>query len=482
MKWKIGFALALITGLAAGCTAESPTSVGQAQEAATLLADEQDPGFSIAEANVLIVGDAAATSAMNTLRNHLQANGHTATLVYGAVPSGLSAFNTIWVVRANTPLSAGDRSLLLDFLAEGGGIHLSGENSFYDPLNDALNTFVQEAVIDSGGLRIGRQGDVSGFRSPYYPTNGDAIADVTVAPQATELIELQGAGGIGGLSPNSNHTLAVGGFFGNQVVAAAWSANQLTTGAGKLSVVMDTNWISKLGETDNDNADLLLNLQEFLTGEVVVNQPPVAVAELPDGQDLDCDDGTGEARQQVPVLLDGAGSSDPDGDALNFAWFRQGQFLGAEPQVEVLLPIGTHTLTLIVDDGEFEDVSQVDVEITCNIACTPGDGLFNRCHPGCPCDHSEGDCDTDADCLPGLICLHDAGFAFGYEDDEVDVCSNVCPELGVGAWNYCSPECPCSAGEGDCESDDDCAPGLRCVSDIGPAFGFQREVDVCEPG
>jgi hypothetical protein len=61
------------------------------------------------------------------------------------------------------------------------------------------------------------------------------------------------------------------------------------------------------------------------------------------------------------------------------------------------------------------------------------------------------------------------------------VCSSQCPTLGVGAWNYCSPQCPCDAGEGDCESDADCIPGLRCVSDIGPAFGFQREVDLCEP-
>lgn len=114
------------------------------------------------------------------------------------------------------------------------------------------------------------------------------------------------------------------------------------------------------------------------------------------------------------------------------------------------------------------------IEITC------GSGLWEACTADCPCAHGVGDCDSDDDCAGDARCLHDAGVGFGYADPEVDVCASGCPVEGVGAWNYCTPECPCSAGEGDCDSNDDCEPGLKCARDVGPAYGYDRETDVCE--
>jgi hypothetical protein len=53
---------------------------------------------------------------------------------------------------------------------------------------------------------------------------------------------------------------------------------------------------------------------------------------------------------QGEVTLDGTGSSDPDGDALTYTWSGDfGTLTGATP--EVTLPLGTHTITLTVDDG-----------------------------------------------------------------------------------------------------------------------------------
>lgn len=117
----------------------------------------------------------------------------------------------------------------------------------------------------------------------------------------------------------------------------------------------------------------------------------------------------------------------------------------------------------------------------CSTECPePGQvGVGEFCTPECPCEHGEGDCDSDEDCVSGL-CLRDAGPAFGYDDSEIDVCSNICPTLGVGSLDYCSPACPCDAGEGDCDGDADCAPGLSCTDNVGPSYGFPAEVDVCE--
>ena len=485
MTRMIGSAMVVAAILAAGCTMEGAQS--RSQES---LASEQqlsEPPLSTeAVANVLIFGDANA-AILNQLRSRLQLLGHTAQISSNfRLPTSLeqlSVFHTVWHVGSRTALTQQERELLLAYLAAGGGVHLTGETVGSDTMNDSLTALVRAAVQGASSVTLGRQGSVPGqFSSPYYGVNGSAAGGVSTTPNQVALIELVNSGGIGGLPLTSRHVLATGGFLGDKVVGAVWEGSDLVGRDGALSVVMDSEWLAKLNETDNDNAKLVQNLQEHLTGSPAVNQPPVAVAEIPSGQNLDCND-NGTVREQVPVQLDGSGSSDPDAgpSALTYTWFERGEPIGFGPTPTVDLEIGNHTIVLIVNDGEDESFASVSLSITCTVDCTPGGSLFTRCHPGCPCDHGEGDCDTEADCLPGLVCLHDAGFAFGYEDDEVDVCSNQCPTLGVGAWNYCSPQCPCDAGEGDCESDADCFPGLRCVSDIGPAFGFQREVDLCEP-
>jgi hypothetical protein len=47
-------------------------------------------------------------------------------------------------------------------------------------------------------------------------------------------------------------------------------------------------------------------------------------------------------------------------------------------------------------------------------------------------------------------------------------------------WSYCSVEHPCSVGQGDCDSDRECQPGLVCAQDVGARYGADPIVDVCE--
>ena len=46
-------------------------------------------------------------------------------------------------------------------------------------------------------------------------------------------------------------------------------------------------------------------------------------------------------------------------------------------------------------------------------------------------------------------------------------------------WSYCSAACPCDDGEGDCDKDSECKPGLICKHDVGAAYGATNTVDVC---
>jgi len=131
-------------------------------------------------------------------------------------------------------------------------------------------------------------------------------------------------------------------------------------------------------------------------------------------------------------------------------------------------------------------------------------GSTDFCTAACPCASGQGDCDDNAQCLPGLACGTDNGPRFGLPDG-FDVCvAASCTdgvmngaETGVdcggacgdcssctapnGTPDTCSSTCRCGAGGGDCDSDAQCATGLKCGTDNGLRFGMPDGYDVCVP-
>src|SRR5262249_16875089 len=72
--------------------------------------------------------------------------------------------------------------------------------------------------------------------------------------------------------------------------------------------------------------------------------PPVANA----GPDQTLIDTGGDGVELV--MLDGSGSSDPDGTIVNYEWREGSTVLALIAQPSVFLPVGSHTLTLQVTD------------------------------------------------------------------------------------------------------------------------------------
>ena len=95
-----------------------------------------------------------------------------------------------------------------------------------------------------------------------------------------------------------------------------------------------------------------------------------------------------------------------------------------------------------------------------------------------PCQPGEGDCDSDMQCAPGASCRDNVGAAYGFTPG-TDVCVADCP-WPEGHARYCLDCGPCGDGQGDCDGDAQCAPGLSCIDNVGPNYGFGPEIDVCE--
>jgi hypothetical protein len=87
----------------------------------------------------------------------------------------------------------------------------------------------------------------------------------------------------------------------------------------------------------------------------IENSPPVASAGL--------DQLIPPTQRVVRVTLDGTGSQDPDSDVLDYTWSEGATVLSRGARVTVELPVGRHTLTLTVGDGEASATDEVLIDI-----------------------------------------------------------------------------------------------------------------------
>jgi len=101
------------------------------------------------------------------------------------------------------------------------------------------------------------------------------------------------------------------------------------------------------------------------------------------------------------------------------------------------------------------------------------------------CRAGQGDCDEGRDeCKWGLKCGKDNCKDFNnLAHPQADCCVPTGPGTGTSSdWNYCSRWSPCSVGQGDCDGDKECQPGLRCGEDNCRNFhpGARYSADCCE--
>ena len=103
----------------------------------------------------------------------------------------------------------------------------------------------------------------------------------------------------------------------------------------------------------------------------------------------------------------------------------------------------------------------------------PITALTTMSQPACPANYqsilyssrlTSGDLSEGARSVPQYMCS-----------------KHECTGTNGDVHDFCSPECPCTLNQGDCDTSSDCAAGLVCTNDVGAAFGMPAAHDVCRP-
>ena len=116
----------------------------------------------------------------------------------------------------------------------------------------------------------------------------------------------------------------------------------------------------------------------------------------------------------------------------------------------------------------------------CEAASSGGQiGHVDYCRDSGPCSAGEGDCDNTSECESGLECSRNVGANYGLPAN-YDVCEAASSGEQIGHVDYCRDYGPCSAGEGDCDNTSECESGLECSRNVGANYGFSANYDVCE--
>ena len=120
--------------------------------------------------------------------------------------------------------------------------------------------------------------------------------------------------------------------------------------------------------------------------------------------------------------------------------------------------------------GEDWDDEELDERATARKS-----GCEGKCSSSCQCSWTEVGCSADRDCQTGLYCkirpqLGNRCLKKQSNGGDNNDNTGDCHEFKPGHGSYCSSSCKCNEGEGDCDNDSQCKPGLVCKQQTGTDF------------
>jgi hypothetical protein len=219
------------------------------------------PGAALA-ANALIVHDGTAgleAAVVANLTAKLTAASYTVTPNVGVPGGSLAGYTQVWDVRFNntTPLSAGDITAYVGYLAGGGALAVNGEN----PGFAVRNTSIVALITAAGG----------GAVTLTTPTNLETVLSPFTGPNAVGSVTYQAAAGIPS-PPGTGSCITKDA--SNIAAAVVWQPGTLGNAlAGTLITVFDINMMD-VGAAADLQA-LLANMLAYL------DAPPPPMGQVP---------------------------------------------------------------------------------------------------------------------------------------------------------------------------------------------------------
>lgn len=217
-------------------------------------------------AEVLIFGD--FPPAKSELEGVLTSMGHSVVNV-ASLPEDLSTFDVVWHIGGFLPLTADEQTRLAAFLADGGGVHLSGERSCCELLNGSLEAFVNAVVVGDGDITVGGLGDFEPI-GPFFTFNPGAVGEITTTPNTLDSWSPAVAGGMAGL--DSDNVLVSHDETGTPN-GGVWECDDLAAGEGQVTVLMDVNWLDPSVNPPATRDAQIANIETFLQRSCVSTIP-----------------------------------------------------------------------------------------------------------------------------------------------------------------------------------------------------------------
>lgn len=197
---------------------------------------------------------AAITSNLDTL---LLEAGHTTT-VLDVLPADISVFDQVWDIRFSNSwaLTAPEQAIYLDYLDNGGGMFLMGENNGFTTRNNSILSLISAA--GGGDLTFTVPGSTQTVLAPFTGPNLIPGGDITYAAP----------GGVMESGTGEFMTVDANGYG----TGVAFSVGDLTnTPLGALTTIFDVNFMQ--GTYDQpDSQQFLRNLISFVEDQV---DPPI---------------------------------------------------------------------------------------------------------------------------------------------------------------------------------------------------------------
>jgi hypothetical protein len=251
------------------------------------------------------------------------------------------------------------------------GTNLSG---YVNGVLDGTEAVSGALQASDDSLKIGAYSPVNGYYSKgFFPGQLDEISLYRRALSASEIAALYTAGSAGKcvdsvrpviVTQPVNQAVNVGGTATFLVTANGSSPLSYQWYFGNNGLAGTTASILTLTNVQTVQAGIYRVVVSNLVGVAVssnallyVNQWPVADASATDPHVVVCN------NSNAAVVLNGTRSHDPDGDLLQYSWFESGTPLGTGAVAVVTLPLGTHPIELVVNDGMAADTNGVTVKV-----------------------------------------------------------------------------------------------------------------------